>query len=80
MAQLESFVKETFLFQNMALHYKDADFEEEYFSLSSTSDIKSKDTFKVVHIVKPPTVTLNCTGFDSIIKSASETTIRSSSA
>lgn len=41
-AQLESFAKETFLFQNIALHYKDADFGEQYFSLSSTSDIKNK--------------------------------------
>lgn len=34
------------------LHYKDVDFGGEFFSLTSTRDIKHKDTIKVVHIVE----------------------------
>lgn len=60
------------------LHYKDADFGEEYFSLTSTSDIKDKDTIKVVHFVEPPTFNLTFTDVDSSIECASETSICSS--
>lgn len=43
--EIESIVRETFgLQENFTLHYKDTDFGEEYFSLTSTSDIKDKDT------------------------------------
>lgn len=34
------------------MHYKDVDFGGEFFSLTSTRDIKHKDTIKVVHIVE----------------------------
>nr|XP_057941384.1 sterile alpha motif domain-containing protein 3 [Doryrhamphus excisus] len=70
--ELESIVREKFgLDGNFTLHYKDADFGEEYFSLTSTSDIKDKDTIKVVHIVEPPTLTLTFTDGDSSFESAS---------
>nr|XP_057928428.1 sterile alpha motif domain-containing protein 3 isoform X3 [Doryrhamphus excisus] len=70
--ELESIVREKFgLDGNFTLHYKDADFGEEYFSLTSTSDIKDKDTIKVVNIVEPPTVTLTFTDGDSSFESAS---------
>ena len=79
--ELESIVRETYgLDGNFTLHYKDDDFEEEYFSLTSTSDIKDKDTIKVVHIVGPPTFTLAFTDVDSSIESASDTSIHSSAA
>nr|XP_024659897.1 sterile alpha motif domain-containing protein 3-like [Maylandia zebra] len=76
---LESIVRETFGLQgNFTLHYKDADFGEEYFSLTSTSDIKDKDTIKVVNIVEPPTFTLNLTEVNTSFESESETSIYSS--
>ncbi|KTF94500.1 hypothetical protein cypCar_00044643, partial [Cyprinus carpio] len=47
-SELESIVRKTFVLNgNFTLHYKDADFGEEYFSLTSTSDIKDKDTIKI---------------------------------
>ncbi|XP_060782223.1 interferon-induced very large GTPase 1-like [Neoarius graeffei] len=79
--ELQSIVRETFgLDGSFTLHYKDADFGEEYFSLTSTSDIKDKDTIKVIHIVEPPSITLNLTDLDSSNESTSETSIHSSSA
>ncbi|CAI5674175.1 unnamed protein product [Oreochromis niloticus] len=46
--ELESIVKDTFEVDGkFTLHYKDADFGEEYFSLTSTGDIKDKDTLKI---------------------------------
>lgn len=77
--ELESIVREAFeLDGNFTLHYKDADFGEEYFSLTSTSDIKDKDTIKVVQIVEPPSLTLTFTDVDSSVESAPETSIHSS--
>lgn len=78
--KLESLVRETFGLQgNFTLHYKDADFGEEYISLTSTSDIKDKDTIKVVNIVEPPTFTLNLTEVDlQTFESESETSIDTS--
>lgn len=68
--ELESIVREKFgLDGNFTFHYKDADFGEEYFSLTSTSDIKDKDTIKVVHIVEPPALTLTFTDLDSSFES-----------
>jgi len=61
--KLESVVKETFQIQgNFTLHYKDTDFEE-FFSLTSTSELKDKDTIKVVQ-VEP--VIINLTTIDSL--------------
>lgn len=61
--KLESVVKETFQIQgNFTLHYKDTDFEE-FFSLTSTSELKDKNTIKVVQ-VEP--VTINLTTIDSL--------------
>lgn len=45
---------------NFCLHFKDADFGNEFFSLLSTTDISDKGTIKVVYI-EPPTVTLTVT-------------------
>ncbi|XP_039907699.1 sterile alpha motif domain-containing protein 3-like [Simochromis diagramma] len=77
--ELESIVKETFEVDGkFTLHYKDADFGEEYFSLTSTGDIKDKDTLKVVQIIEPPTITLTFSDVDSSFKSASETLVNAS--
>ncbi|XP_048024756.1 sterile alpha motif domain-containing protein 3 isoform X2 [Megalobrama amblycephala] len=77
--ELEYIVRKTFgLAGNFTLHYKDPDFGEEYFSLTSTSEIKDKDTIKVIHIVEPPTLTLTFTNVDNSIKSASKTSIQTS--
>ncbi|XP_052409578.1 uncharacterized protein LOC127955941 isoform X3 [Carassius gibelio] len=78
-SELESIVRKTFVLNgNFTLHYKDADFGEEYFSLTSTSDIKDKDTIKVIHIVEPPTLTLTFTDVENSFKSASKTCIQTS--
>lgn len=78
--ELESIVRETFgLQENFTLHYKDADFGEEYFSLTSTSDIKDKDTIKVVNIIEPPAFTLNLTEVNTSFESESEISIHSAS-
>ncbi|XP_037634305.1 sterile alpha motif domain-containing protein 3-like [Sebastes umbrosus] len=78
--ELESIVRETFgLDGNFTLHYQDADFGEEYFSLTSTNDIKDKDTIKVVHIVEPPTVNLTFTDVDSSFESASDVSVHAAS-
>lgn len=61
--KLESVVRETFQIQgNFTLHYKDTDFDE-FFSLTSTSELKDKDTIKVVQI-EP--VIINLTTIDSL--------------
>ncbi|KAL1276114.1 hypothetical protein QQF64_035737 [Cirrhinus molitorella] len=78
-SELESIVRRAFgLIGNFTLHYKDADFGEEYFSLTSTSDIKDKDTIKVIYIAEPPTLTLTFTDVGSSIKSPSKSCIESS--
>lgn len=77
--ELEHIVRKTFgLIGNFTLHYKDPDFGEEYFSVTSTSDIKDKDTIKVIHIVEPPTLTLTFTNVDNSVKSASKTSVQTS--
>lgn len=74
--ELESIVRETFnLFGNFSLHYKDADFGEEYFTLSSTRVIYDKDTIKVFHIADPPTLTMTFTNVDCPLDKASETAV-----
>ncbi|KAL2079753.1 hypothetical protein ACEWY4_025497 [Coilia grayii] len=71
--ELESIVRETFkLDGNFTLHYKDADFGEEYFSLSSTRDIKDKDIIKVFHIVEPPTFHMTFTDMEYPVQNATE--------
>lgn len=75
--ELECVVRETFgINQRFSLHYKDLDFGEESFSLTSTSDIKDKDTVKVVHIVD--LITLNFTDVGSSTPNCSETSIHDS--
>ncbi|XP_067299141.1 sterile alpha motif domain-containing protein 3 [Pseudorasbora parva] len=77
--ELECIVRKTFgLVGRFTLHYKDPDFGEEYFSLTSTSEIKDKDTIKVIHLLEPPTLTLTFTNVDNSIKNASKTAIQSS--
>lgn len=62
---LHSAVRDAFdLLGDFCLHYKDVDFDQ-FFSLVSTSDIKDKDTIKVVQVQENPTVTLTLTGVDS---------------
>lgn len=68
--ELEAIVRETFGIEgNFTLHYKDADFGEEFFSLASTIDIKDEDTIKVVHITEPPSFTVTFTDVDSFMES-----------
>ncbi|KAG1929083.1 sterile alpha motif domain-containing protein 3 [Pimephales promelas] len=77
--ELEHIVRKTFgLIGSFTLHYKDPDFGEEYFSVTSTSDIKDKDTIKVIHIAESPTLTLTFTNVDNSVKSASKTSIQTS--
>ncbi len=64
--ELESVVRDTYgISVNFCLHYKDVDFGNDFFTLLSTSDIKDKDTIKVVYVLEPPTVTLTLTDIDS---------------
>lgn len=75
--ELVSIVRETFgIAGNFNLHYKDADFGDEYFSLTSTRDIKVKDTIKVAYISEPPMVTLTFTDVESSAASASDSSIQ----
>lgn len=79
--ELESIVRETFKLEgNFTLHYKDAEFGEEYFSLNSTRDIKDRDTIKVFHNVEPPTFTLSFADMDHPLESVSKTSITSTDA
>lgn len=56
--ELHSVVQETFgISGDFCLHYTDADFGNDFFTLLSTTDITDKDTIKVVYIQEPPTVT-----------------------
>ncbi|XP_060771645.1 uncharacterized protein LOC132882569 [Neoarius graeffei] len=74
--ELESVVRETFkLDGNFTLHYKDTDFGDEFFSLSSTSDIKDKDTIKVFHIVEPSTFSMTFTNMEYPVQNAPEVPI-----
>ncbi|XP_076020564.1 uncharacterized protein LOC143011539 [Genypterus blacodes] len=67
--ELHSVVRDTFgISGDFCLHYKDADFGDDFFSLLSTTDIKDKDTIKVVYIQEPTvTLTLTESSFSSII-------------
>lgn len=61
--KLESVVREKFQIKgSFTLHYKDTDFDE-FFSLISTSELKDKDTIKVVQ-TEP--VIINLTTIDSL--------------
>lgn len=63
--ELHSVVQDTFRISgDFCFHYKDADFGNEFFSLLSTTDIKDKDTIKVIYIQEPPTLTLTLTDVD----------------
>lgn len=56
--ELHSVIQYTFgISGDFCLHYKDADFGNDFFTLLSTTDITDKDTIKVVYIQEPPTVT-----------------------
>jgi len=60
--ELHSLVQDTFgISRNFCLHFKDADFDNEFFSLLSTTDIMDKGTIKVVYVEESPTVTLTFT-------------------
>lgn len=76
--ELQSIVQQKYGLEpgKFTLHYKDADFCGEFFSLTSTRDIKHKDTIKVVHIVE---LNLVATDVDSFNTSASSSSIRPAS-
>lgn len=64
------------------LHYKDVDFGGEFFSLTSTKDLKDKDTIKVVHIAELSSFQFVVTDLDrsnSSAASSSDTGAASSS-
>lgn len=68
--ELQLVVQNTFgLTADFCLHFKDADFGNDFFSLLSTTVFKNKDTVKVVYIQPPSTVTLTVLddSFSSII-------------
>lgn len=70
--ELHSLVQITFgIPGNFCLHFKDADFGNEFFSLLSTTDISDKGTIKVVYI-EPPTVTLTLTDVESSFATISD--------
>lgn len=70
--ELHSHVQITFgIPGNFCLHFKDADFGNEFFSLLSTNDISDKSTIKVVYI-EPPTVTLTLTNVESSFATISD--------
>lgn len=60
---LHSVIRDTFsIARDFCLHYKDADFGDEFFTLVSTTDLKDKDTIKIVFLQdQEPTVTLTLT-------------------
>ncbi|GAA6221199.1 uncharacterized protein LOC102079676 [Lates japonicus] len=71
--ELHSLVQDTFwISRDFCLHYKDVDFGNDFFSLTSTTDITDKDTIKVVYIQEPPTVTLTLTDVDSSFSSMTD--------
>lgn len=61
--ELHSLICDRFsIARDFCLHYKDVDFGDEFFTLFSTTDLKDKDTIKVVFLQDhEPTVTLNLT-------------------
>ncbi|KAK0150744.1 hypothetical protein N1851_008151 [Merluccius polli] len=63
----------------MAKSRADADFGGQFFSLTSTRDLKHKDTNKVVHIVELSSLNLVVTDLDSFNKSASSISIQPAS-
>lgn len=70
--ELHSLVQDTFgIPGHFCLHFKDVDFGNEFFSLTSTTDINDKGTIKVVYI-EPPTVALTLTDVESSFATISE--------
>ena len=71
--ELHSIIEVTFgIPWDFCLHFKDADFGNNFFSLISTTCIGNKDTIKVMYIEAPPTVTLTLTDVDSSSASISD--------
>lgn len=60
---LYSVIHDTFsIARDFRLHYKDVHFGDEFFTLFSTTDLKDKDTIKVVFLQdQEPTITLTLT-------------------
>lgn len=60
MDELHSLIRDRFsITRDFRLHYKNVDFGDEFFTLFSTTDLKDKDTIKVVFLQDhEPTVTL----------------------
>lgn len=59
---LQLVIRDTFgIVGDFSLHHQDVDFGNEFFTLLSTTDIKDRDTIKVVYILEPPTISLTLT-------------------
>uniref|UniRef100_A0A8C6M6P9 Uncharacterized protein n=1 Tax=Nothobranchius furzeri TaxID=105023 RepID=A0A8C6M6P9_NOTFU len=71
---LHSAIRDTFsIARDFRLHYKDADFGDEFFTLVSTTDIKDKDTIKIVFLQdQEATVTLTLTDVTNMTDHPSE--------
>uniref|UniRef100_A0A8C5HUA8 PB1 domain-containing protein n=1 Tax=Gouania willdenowi TaxID=441366 RepID=A0A8C5HUA8_GOUWI len=62
-------VQETFaISEDISLQYKDTDFDD-FFTLTSTDDLKDKDTLKIIY-VEPPTLILSNINCDSTLNSS----------
>lgn len=65
MNDLLSIVKESFQLQgDFSLMYLDKDFGDQFFTLTTTEEVKDKDTVKIVQV--QPTITLNLTPLEEI--------------
>lgn len=54
------------------MHYKDADFGDDFFSLLSLAELMDKGTIRVVYIQEPATVTLTLTDVDGSFSSITD--------
>lgn len=62
MNDLQLVIRDTFgIVGDFSLHHQDVDFGNEFFTLLSTTDIKDRDTIKVVYILEPPKISLTLT-------------------
>ncbi|XP_076745832.1 uncharacterized protein LOC112433483 isoform X2 [Maylandia zebra] len=71
---LYSAIRDTFsITRDFCLHYKDADFGDEFFTLVSTTDLKDKDTIKIVFLQdQEPTITLTLSDVTNVTDNPSE--------
>lgn len=71
---LYSAIRDTFsITRDFCLHYKDAYFGDEFFTLVSTTDLKDKDTIKTVFLQdQEPTITLTLSDVTNVTDNPSE--------